>query len=98
MTDESQIVNEFMDLLNKSISENRPQGRPQIFTTALERKLFHRAKYTKMKYSTHYYNNNKKRIKCPYCEKTITGLTAYKHQQSKKCKVFQDYFNILQNL
>ena len=102
-----EIVNEFMDLYNEEKEDNiyeprilsdRIGKRYQKFDNVIDRKAFYREKNIKMKYSTKYYNDNKKKMTCPFCERKVIGLTISKHNASKKCLLFQDYIKVLQNI
>ena len=64
-------------------------GRPKIHETAEIRKQYHSDKLKESKYSTTYYQNNKRRINCEHCDKSINNLAKYCHYKSKKCIAIQ---------
>jgi hypothetical protein len=70
-------------------------GRPKKFDTAEERKKYHQNKLKESKYSSKYYNENKCRIPCIYCDKAINSLAKTSHYKSKKCQASREEPRIL---
>jgi hypothetical protein len=107
LQDNLEIVNEFMNLCNESEKENvyqpiclsdRISIRYLKFKNKSDRIEYHKEKQRTIKYSTKYYNDNKQKITCPYCERSVIALTLNKHNASKKCLLFQSYITVLQKI
>jgi hypothetical protein len=80
-----------IELINKHRIEEdneikkRSVGRPKKFETPEERNKHHQEKLKAEKYSTKYYQKNKCRIECQYCQKDINNLAKTSHYKSKQC-------------
>jgi hypothetical protein len=107
LQDNLEIVNEFMNLYNESIIENvyeprclsdRISAHYLKFKNKSDRIEYHKEKQRTLKYSTKYYNNNKRLLTCPFCERSVVGLTLHKHNASKKCRLYQSYICALQTI
>lgn len=72
-------INEDKENIKRSV------GRPKKFDTSEERNKYHQEKLKAEKYSTKYYQNNKCRIQCQYCQKDINNLAKTSHYKSKRC-------------
>ena len=65
-------------------NNKRKVGRPKLID-AEERKVARQEKLKVDKYSTQYYQENKCRVPCQYCDKEINSLAKTSHYKSRRC-------------
>ena len=86
---EAEYIEKLM-LRGKNLNNNkRKVGRPKLID-AEDRKVARQEKLKVDKYSTQYYQENKCRVPCQYCDKEINSLAKTSHYKSQKCLIARE--------